>query len=267
MAVRNRGNNVQNFNYHTHTSRCGHAVGTDREYVKAAIKQGYKVLGFSDHAPYRNIPSPRIRMDWDMQDDYINSVKELKREYEGIIDIHLGMETEFYPEYLDEKKELHDKVEYLLLGQHFIKPTGEGTFFRQNTDDQIMEYAERIVQALDTGLFTYLCHPDLYMVKQTEFNETCEKAAHIICKKAAETNTPLEINVHGAIRGKYPFPSGEQYFYPNKQFWTIASQYDTRCLLGIDAHDPQHLLDSKIISDCLEELADLNLNFIKEPII
>ena len=35
--------------YHTHTKRCGHAVGEDEEYVIEAIKAGIKDLGFSDH--------------------------------------------------------------------------------------------------------------------------------------------------------------------------------------------------------------------------
>ena len=39
-------------NYHTHTIRCNHASGTDREYVEAAIAAGFKTLGFSDHSPY-----------------------------------------------------------------------------------------------------------------------------------------------------------------------------------------------------------------------
>lgn len=44
-------------NYHTHTSRCGHAVGEDEEYVINAIKSGIKVLGFSDHVPFLDILS------------------------------------------------------------------------------------------------------------------------------------------------------------------------------------------------------------------
>ncbi len=28
-------------NFHTHTYRCHHAKGSDREYVEAAIKAGY----------------------------------------------------------------------------------------------------------------------------------------------------------------------------------------------------------------------------------
>ena len=39
-------------NYHTHTARCNHASGTEREYVEAAIKSGLKILGFADHTPY-----------------------------------------------------------------------------------------------------------------------------------------------------------------------------------------------------------------------
>lgn len=37
-------------NYHTHTTRCMHAVGDDEDYVRSAIKGGFQELGFSDHA-------------------------------------------------------------------------------------------------------------------------------------------------------------------------------------------------------------------------
>lgn len=33
-------------NYHTHTWRCRHADGTEREYVERAIEGGLKILGF-----------------------------------------------------------------------------------------------------------------------------------------------------------------------------------------------------------------------------
>ena len=39
-------------NYHTHTVRCQHASGDDRAYVETAIKNGMRVLGFSDHCPW-----------------------------------------------------------------------------------------------------------------------------------------------------------------------------------------------------------------------
>ena len=58
-------------NWHTHTTRCGHAVGTDEEYVKAAIKAGLHTLGFSDHAPYRE-PFPPERMNFEQLEEYMS---------------------------------------------------------------------------------------------------------------------------------------------------------------------------------------------------
>ena len=34
-------------NWHTHTKRCGHAIGEDEDYVKVAIEGGLKTLGLS----------------------------------------------------------------------------------------------------------------------------------------------------------------------------------------------------------------------------
>ena len=33
-------------NYHTHTWRCKHAVGTEQEYIENAIAHGLKILDF-----------------------------------------------------------------------------------------------------------------------------------------------------------------------------------------------------------------------------
>ena len=56
-------------NYHTHTSRCGHAIGLDEEYVQCAIEAGIKELGFSDHIPFKFVSQPGVRMDYDKLDE------------------------------------------------------------------------------------------------------------------------------------------------------------------------------------------------------
>lgn len=38
-------------NYHTHTTRCLHATGSDEEFVLSAIKGGYQELGFQTILP------------------------------------------------------------------------------------------------------------------------------------------------------------------------------------------------------------------------
>lgn len=66
-------------NYHTHTWRCRHADGTEREYVERAIEGGLKILGFSDHSPY---PFPEgydsgMRMRLDQVEGYVDTVLAL----------------------------------------------------------------------------------------------------------------------------------------------------------------------------------------------
>ena len=60
-------------NYHTHTFRCHHAKGEDEDYVLAAIANGVRILGFSDHAPMLG-PSylkADIRMRPELLPDYV----------------------------------------------------------------------------------------------------------------------------------------------------------------------------------------------------
>lgn len=74
-------------NYHTHTWRCRHADGTEREYVERAIEGGLKILGFSDHSPY---PFPDgydsgMRMRLDQVEGYVDTVLALKKSMTRIL--------------------------------------------------------------------------------------------------------------------------------------------------------------------------------------
>ena len=71
-------------NYHTHTWRCRHADGTEREYVEKAIESGLKILGFSDHTPqvYPN--------------GFVCPVKMLPEELEGYVREQLKVREPFY---------------------------------------------------------------------------------------------------------------------------------------------------------------------------
>ena len=76
---------------------------TEREYVENAIKAGFQVLGFSDHAPYlfrEGYVSP-IRMRMDELEGYVDSVLSLRKEYEKDIEIYCGLEMEYFPAFFD----------------------------------------------------------------------------------------------------------------------------------------------------------------------
>ena len=111
-------------NYHTHTPRCRHASGTEEEYVLAALEEGLKILGFSDHTPYRfdGTYYSSFRMYPHQLEDYVQSVLRLREQYADKIQIPLGLEMEYYPAYFSEVLgwARDSGIEYLLLGQHFV---------------------------------------------------------------------------------------------------------------------------------------------------
>ena len=73
-------------NYHTHTFRCGHALpNPDEDYVLKAIELGYKNLGFSDHAPFKCIQHPSMRMDFD--NGFFDYLKSINTDIIGWIEI------------------------------------------------------------------------------------------------------------------------------------------------------------------------------------
>ena len=121
-------------NYHTHTARCGHATGTDEDYVLAAIEQGFDELGFSDHVPWPyqdGYTHPSVRMRVDQMPGYLNSVRALAAQYKDKIHILTGFECEYFPDYMnwlaDMRAENH--LDYLILGNHFDHDDEYGMYF------------------------------------------------------------------------------------------------------------------------------------------
>ncbi len=227
-------------NYHTHTFRCGHAEGHEREYATRAAEAGLRTLGFADHTPYdffdvgpRNRP---MRMMPEELPEYADSVRRLKEEYAGRMEIRLGLEAEYYPRYFPRLLELvrGEGVEYLLLGQHFLHNEVDGAYAGMPTTDAkaLDAYVSQSMEAMETGLFTYFAHPDLFHFTGDE--STYERAMARLCRKARETDTPLEINLLGLREGRN---------YPDPFFWQIAAEEGCRAVLGSDAHRPQWVTD------------------------
>jgi histidinol-phosphatase (PHP family) len=230
--------------YHSHTTRCGHAYGTDEEYVLASMNAHFKVIGFSDHIFFPGVSQPGMRGDFSQLDDYKKSVLSLKKKYQNEIKIHLGFEAEYYPHFDAYYRDLFLKhgFEYLILGHHFRYENGRfPVYYAMGKSPSIIkEYAQGIVAALKTGLFSYVAHPDLYMTGYVGgWDVHAIQVAHTICQAAKETNTPLELNLGGINgRGMMSIAGELRYPYPYPAFWAIAKQYDVEVIIGLDAHAP-----------------------------
>ena len=129
-------------NYHTHTTRCMHAVGSDEEYVLSAIKGGFQILGFSDHTPwkYRTSYIADMRMLPEELPEYIESLQYLREKYRDQIDIKIGLECEYFPEYIPWLKEQIKKYQlnYILFGNHHFHTDEKFPYFGHHTNNRDM---------------------------------------------------------------------------------------------------------------------------------
>ena len=220
-------------NYHTHTWRCKHATETEREYIEAAIAAGLTELGFSDHTPYP-FPDGRtsfFRMAMDQSDGYFAAIRALREEYRGKIDIHVGVEAEYYPDVFPALLS-HLRAqgcEYMVLGQHYLfnEEPDNIVYSGDATDEEwrLRQYADQVVAGLETGSVFYVAHPDL--LHWTGDAATYERHMRRLCEAAKKADVPLEVNLHGIMLSRH---------YPSPAFWRIAGEVGNRAILGMDAH-------------------------------
>ena len=247
-------------NLHTHTPRCRHASGTEEEYIQAALDSGLQTLGFSDHTPYW-FPGDyysHMRMYPHQLEDYIQTILNLKEKYKDKLDIRLGLEVEYYPDCFPELlRHLQDTpVEYMLLGQHWVGNEMNEPYCGAPTEDEtvLRRYCDQVIAALDTGLFTYVAHPDLiHYVGDPKIYTT-----HIrrLCRAAKSCDTPLEINLLGLRVRRH---------YPNPILWQIAAEEGCQVVIGSDAHEPKDVLIPENEAQALAIVDTFDLDLITTP--
>lgn len=245
-------------NYHTHTSRCGHATGEDREYVEKAIELGLSELGITEHAPMPfpvDLPEENLtrllnmRMKMHETDGYFESFLSLREEYKNDIKLHIGFEVEYFEccfdSFIDYIKDY--PVDYIILGQHFGNPYSDSVVYfgsRTNSNEVLKNYVDLVIKGLETGKFTYLAHPDV--IKFEGEREVYEREMTRLVRFTKEKDIPIEVNLLGIAAGRH---------YPNEDFWKIASENKSRVIIGTDAHSPNAFLRKDAIKKAEELIA------------
>ena len=259
-------------NYHTHTFRCGHAVGSERAYVEQAIKEGYEAIGFSEHVPLpyfrwhlikaipfafkstRSILSlgkafllngPGMRMTYSQKELYLNEIEKLQREYGNRIKIYKGFECEYLEKYLPYyRKMLENKeVDYLILGHHYHRYAISAQYYgRKHLEkSDVTNYVNEGILAMKTGLFKYFAHPDLFFAGYHHWDKFVESEVSRLLTVAKQCQVVLEVNAGGLRRKKINFDGAMEYPYPRLQFWNIVREMECEVIIGLDAHNPKQL--------------------------
>ena len=276
-------NPVQDFSYHNHTSRCGHAQENTsiEEYILHAIKGGMKTIAFTDHMP---IPgnfnkASKSRMEMAEIDSYLDEIAFFRKKYAGIIDVQAGFEVEYSQREkhgamnngVNHYKDLRQRCEErglpckLILGQHFmVEESGRVVNVGRQKDggqmklDALKRYTNDLMNAMEQRMPDIIAHPDIFMQGRNEFGPAEEMMARLICKAARKTGTTLEINF-GRMAQKYDpsKPISEQKIdYPSAGFWKIVAEETEKgakldppemlkVIFGKDAHAPKMLSETR----------------------
>jgi len=224
--------------YHTHTSRCGHAIGDAIEYVEAALAMGLPGIGIADHIPLLPEPDPEISMGMCELVDYVAEVAALKARFPGYV--LLGVEADYRPGTLSEVKDLlaSHPFDYAIGSVHHLGSWGIDDerqieeYAGRDIDDVYLEYFELVGDAAESGAFTIIGHLDL--AKKFGFRPSRSLAVEMenLVGRIARSRVLVEINTAGLRK-----PVAEA--YPSIGLLGLLQEYRVPITFGSDAHKPQ----------------------------
>jgi histidinol-phosphatase (PHP family) len=228
--------------YHLHTPLCRHAEGDPVEYAARAVARGLTEIGFSDHAPLPEDDFDDWRMRGEQLDEYVAAVERARRATPQLR-IRLGLEVDYLPGTEAWVRELAARHpwDYFIGSVHYVSrewdidnPAKRTRWEQQDPWEVWSAYAERLREAVESGLFDLLGHLDL-----------CKKFGHRperdptplfrpVLEAAARRGTAVEINTAGLrkeCREMYPAPA----------LLRLAREVGTPVTFGSDAHRPDEV--------------------------
>ena len=177
----------------------------------------------------------------------------------------MGLECEYFPEYIHWLKEIikEYKLDYVIFGNHHFHTDEKFPYFGRHTDtaDMLELYEESAIEGMESGLFAYLAHPELFMRSYPRFDRHCKLVSRHICRTAARLNLPLEYNI-----GYEEYNEAQGIVtVPHPEFWKIAAAEGCTAIIGVDAHNNRQLENPFYYDRANENLRQLGIKVISRP--
>lgn len=241
-------------NYHTHCNFCD-GKGVPEDYIKAAINRGFSSLGFSSHAPLKE------DNDWTLKDnrvdEYISTIESLKAKYKDIIQIHTGLEIDFYPDENRFNTFSHLNTEFTIGSVHQLKPVGHDTYYSVDYNEEdfannlnsvfgnmeifTREYYKTVRLLIEQGGYDILGHIDLIKKfnKGDKFFKEDEpwyiEEVLLTLESLKGKNIIVEVNTGAISRGVQDSP------YPSMWILKECFKRDLKICLNSDVHHPDNI--------------------------
>lgn len=240
------------FESHSHTPLCMHAEGNPTEYAAVAHRRGLKGLIVTCHNPMANGFSAPVRMREDQFDEYVDLVEQARLEWEGRIEVKLGLEADYFEgheSYLE--KQLASADFHFVLGSvHPQIQEFRDRYWADDLHEVQRTYFRLLAQSAETGLFDSIAHPDLIKNFTSELWQPEIIMDDILAAldRIAATGIAMELNTSGVnktISEMNPFPV----------MLTEMRAREIPITLGADAHVPGRVADGyeaamQLLSGC-----------------
>jgi histidinol-phosphatase (PHP family) len=228
--------------YHMHTPRCNHAIGTVRDYAEAAINLGLAEIGMSDHSP---MPGDYDR-EWRMRpvelDDYLGEVRAVRDALAGKLAVRVGLEADFHPgtEAWVARMLAEHEWDYVIGSVHYIGDWGFDNpdlleqWQQHDVEDAYCAYFGLVAASAASGMFDIIGHPDLikkFGHRPPPGSARVAEAVEAMLQAVKRADVALEISSAGLRK-----PVGEA--YPHGSIIARAAELGIPFSFGSDAHAP-----------------------------
>ncbi|HYY89158.1 MAG TPA: histidinol-phosphatase HisJ family protein [Chloroflexota bacterium] len=240
--------------YHVHTARCGHALGSMEQYVEHAIASGLREVGFSDHLYLYWVEpderDPELGMaEWEL-DFYVEDVERCRQRYGRDITIRLSTEADFVPGFERDLEGILRRYDwdYVIGSVHFIDGWGFDDsrklagYAEWDIDALYARYFELVGQSAETGLFDTIGHADLVKKFGYRARSDQSQAYAQLAQRFARGGVCVEVNTSGLRK-----PVCE--VYPHLDLLQACRAAGVPTTFASDAHAP-HEVGADIAAAC-----------------
>ena len=212
-------------------------------FVESAIERGLKAIGFADHNPLPNGLGANVRMEEAELDGYVKSVLDLRRQYEGRIEVLLGLEMD-YVEGLEaylEKQTASHPWDYIIGSIHYLDAECRQISWPKNFTGETAQlygrYFELVRKMVGSGLCDIVAHFDV--PRRSGRTHTEREAGDITrtLKEIAQAGLALEVNTSGYRHPELSRPDT----YPTRAVIAEAVTLGIPLIVNSDAHAPDEI--------------------------
>lgn len=241
-------------NYHSHCLYCDGRADM-ATFARFAASKGFTAYGYSSHAP---LPFPTAwTMEWDRMDDYLSEFSRLKRQYDGRLELYVGLEIDYLNEESHPAAACFQRLplDYRIGSVHLLQnEQGEvvdadlspdrfaqmvRTHFHGDIEAAVRQYFARSNRMLQLGGFDILGHAD-----KVHYNAACyrpgvtaehwySQLVHDHLADAVSRGYLIEINTKAFCETGV--------FYPDVSLFSFLHALGARVVVNSDAHYPERI--------------------------